>query len=93
VALELHVTARSVTTTPSRSFTVTVSGDVVPTITFAVGGETLTVPTGTGVTVTVAVPLFPSAVAVIVAVPVVPDVTTPVEETVATLALLELHVI
>jgi hypothetical protein len=51
-------------------------------------GETLTVATGTAVTVTVAVAERPSLVAVMVALPVAFAVTTPVFETVATLVLL-----
>jgi hypothetical protein len=53
-----------------------------------VAGATVTVATGTAVTVIVAVPVLPSLVAVIVAVPVPTAVTTPVCATVATLALL-----
>ena len=49
-------------------------------------------PTGIFVTVTVAVPLLPSLVAVIVAVPGATPVTTPADVTVATAALLDVHV-
>jgi hypothetical protein len=65
---------------------------VVPITTVGVGGDTVTVLTGAGVTVTVAVPLLVSLVAVIVAVPIVTPVTRPVDDTVATVVLLELHV-
>jgi hypothetical protein len=52
-------------------------------VTLGAPGETLTDATGTGVTVTLAVPLFPSLVAVIVAEPAATPVTTPLDETVA----------
>jgi hypothetical protein len=53
-------------------------------VTDVVAGETVTDPTGAGATVTDAVPLFPSLVAVIVAVPTAIPVTTPRLVTVAT---------
>jgi hypothetical protein len=64
-------------------------------MTLAGDGVTVTLPTGTSVTVIVAVPLLPSLVAVIVAVfpPLPAPVTTPVDETVATVASLVLHAI
>jgi hypothetical protein len=89
--LDVHVTARSVTTVPIWSFTVAVSVVVCPVMTLAVAGVTVTLATGSAITVTVDVPLFPSLVAVMVAVPPDAPVTTPVLETVATAALLELH--
>ena len=92
VLLELHVTTRFVTTVPFKSLTVTESGVVFPVRTLAVAGETVTVPTGTGTMVTDAVPDFPSLIAVIVAVPRVTPVTTPVVDTVATAVLLDAHV-
>src|SRR5947209_2194288 len=55
-------------------------------------GVTATDATGTGVTVTAAVPLFPSLVAVIVAAPAAAPVTSPVAFTVATAWLLLVHV-
>src|SRR5207247_1042692 len=58
----------------------------------AAAGRTGTGAPGTGVTVTVAVPLFPSLVAVIVAVPTVTPVTSPVADTVATDVALVAHV-
>ena len=55
----------------------------------ALDGVTATVATGTGITVTSAVPLFPSLVAVMVAVPGPTAATKPVEVTVATPGALE----
>jgi hypothetical protein len=82
--LELdHVTVRPVSTLLFASRVVAVSCTVRPTATLGVAGATLTDATGTGVTVTLAVPLFPSLVAVIVAEPAATPVTTPLEETVA----------
>jgi hypothetical protein len=74
--------------------TVADKATVAPTNIEAVGGETVTLVTtgGCAVTVTAAVPLFPELVAVIVAEPAVTPVTTPVAFTVATLALLVVHV-
>jgi hypothetical protein len=86
--LELdHVTARPVNTLLFASRVVAVSCVVCPTVTLAVVGATLTDATGTGVTVTLDVPLFPSLVAVIVAEPAATPVTTPLDETVAMLVL------
>jgi hypothetical protein len=90
--LELHTTPRSVRTVPFASLTVAVNGAVWPTRRLAVAGRTVTVPTGTGTTVTVIVPLFPSLVAVIVVGPSATPETTPAEDTVAAVVLLELHV-
>ena len=59
----------------------------------AVGGETSTLATGTAVTVTSAVPVLPSLVAVIVAAPMATAVMRPAEETVATLVLFDENVI
>jgi hypothetical protein len=89
--LVAHVTTRSVTTFPNESVTVTVSGKVCATNMALVAGVTTTVPTGIAVTLTVAVPLLPSAVAVIVAVPTATPVTTPAL-TVAIAPLLDDHV-
>jgi len=86
-----HVTVRPVSTLPLPSLVVAVSVVVWPTTTDAVGGATVTVATGTGVTVTEEVPVFPSLAAVIVTVPVEPPVTTPVVDTVAIALLLVLH--
>jgi hypothetical protein len=82
--LELdHVTVRPVSTLLFASRAVAVSCTVWPTVTLGAAGETLTDATGTGVTVTLAVPFFPSLVAVIVAEPTATPVTTPLGETVA----------
>ena len=63
-----------------------------PTTTLAEAGVTLTLATGTGVTVIVAVPVIPSTVAVIVALPAATAVTTPAALTVATAGVPLLHV-
>jgi hypothetical protein len=95
VALDDHVTTRPDSTLPLASRKVTASCTVPPTATLVDAGDTLTVATGaTGATVTVVadVPLFPSLVAVIVAEPAATPVTRPLVFTVATAALLLLHV-
>src|SRR5207249_6850785 len=76
--LELdHVTVRPESGVPPASLGVAVSCTVWPACTEAEGGVTSTDATGTGVTVIVEVPLLPSLVAVIVAVPgVTPDTKT-----------------
>jgi hypothetical protein len=56
-----------------------------------IASDTLTVATGTGETVTVALPLLPSLVPVIVALPAATAFTEPLEDTVATDILLEDH--
>jgi hypothetical protein len=89
--LVVHATGRSVTTVPFASFTVAVNDVVWPCTTLGVGGATVTVPTGTGVTFTTIVPLFPSLVAVTVAEPIVTPVATPADDTL-TLPLLLAHV-
>jgi hypothetical protein len=90
--LELQLTTRLVTTFPLTSFTIAVNV-VLPAVgMLAVGGETATLPTGVTRTFTVADPDFPSLVAVMVAVPGVPPVTTPVDDTVAMEVLLDDHV-
>jgi hypothetical protein len=92
LSVEDHVTPRPVSGVPLASFVVAVSCRVDPTITSAVAGLMLTVATGTGVTVRVAWPLFVSLVAMIWARPVPTEVTNPPDETVATLALLDVQV-
>jgi len=90
-----HVTARPVSALPCASRGVAVICCVPPTVSDVLVGETLTVATGAGggaVTVTAAVAVFPSLVAVIVALPGATAVTTPLGATVATFVLLELHV-
>src|SRR5216117_415217 len=66
-ALLAHVTTRPDSGLPLASFGVAVSWTVCPTMMLAVAGLTVTEATGTTVTVTAAVPLCPSLVAVIVA--------------------------
>jgi hypothetical protein len=67
---------------------------VVPTIIGVAGAETVTVTTGAGVTVRGALPVFPSQVAMMFAVPALTAITRPaVEETVATAVLSELQTI
>ena len=89
-----QVTVCPVITFPCASLTVAVRVAVAPTFIVAVGGVTVTVvTTGAGdVTVTLAVPVFPAHVAVIVAEPAAIPVTKPLELTVATFALLVVHV-
>src|SRR3989442_12893084 len=91
--LVTQVTVRPVSTFPAASFVVAVSCTVTPTSTVA--GATVTDATETDggtVTVTAAVPFFPSAVAMIVAEPTATPVTNPVADTVATAGLLLAHV-
>src|SRR5215831_9292470 len=86
VALLDQVMVRPVSTFPPASFVVAVSWIVDPTATDALAGLTVTVATGGGadaVTVIDAVPLLPSLVAVIVAVPAATPVTSPPLLTVA----------
>src|SRR5207249_6986449 len=68
---------------PTRRSSDLVSCTVAPTSTTAVAGLTVTDATGTFATVTLAVPLFPSLVAVIVADPAATPVTSPAADTVA----------
>ncbi len=91
-ALLDHVMTRPVNTLPLPSLVVAVSCTICPTDTLGVAGLTVTVATGTGVTVSAAVPLFPSLVAVIVTVPVLTPVTSPLPFTVARPVLLLAHV-
>src|SRR3989442_4986689 len=90
-ALVVHVTARPVNTLPAESLGVAVSCTVCPTVRLDEVGLTVTDATGTMVTVTVAVPLFPSLVAVSVAAPAATPVTRPLRDTVATPAALLTH--
>src|SRR5438034_1225602 len=69
---------------PLASFGVAVRGTVCPTCTLADAGVTATVATGALLTVMLALPLWPSLVAVMVAEPVATAVTSPLELTVAT---------
>src|SRR5439155_377046 len=90
--LDVHATVRPVSVLPLASFSVTLSCTVPLAGTIVVAGETATEATGASVTVTVALPVLPSLVAVIVADPAVPPVTRPLVLTVATLGLLLVHV-
>jgi hypothetical protein len=93
VLSEVQVTVRPVSTLLLASSSVALACDVCPAIMGVGVSETVTVATGTSETVTVEVPLWPSLVAVIVAVPiVVPAVTNPVSETAATAGLLDCQV-
>src|SRR5437667_369293 len=87
VLLLTHVTTRPLSGLPFASFGVAVSCTVCPATTLAGDGLTVTVATGTLVTVTTDVPLFPSDVAVIVADPIAAVVTSPLLSTVAADAL------
>src|SRR5207245_6341304 len=83
-----QVTTRPDNGLPLASFGVAVSCTVVPSFTDGAAGATVTEATGTTVTVTLALPLWPSLVAVIVAEPATFAVTSPLLETVATDVLL-----
>ena len=89
--LLLHVITRPDSTLPLASLAVAVSCTVCPVCRLADVGATVTVATGTFVTVMVAVPLFPSLVAVIVAEPLPAPVARPLPPTV-TAELLLAHV-
>lgn len=75
--LEVHVKVRPVSTFPAASRAVAVKTTVPLTLMLADGGDTDTLATGGGDTVTIAVPDLPSLVAVMVAVPVATAVTSP----------------
>jgi hypothetical protein len=91
-ALEVQVTARPLNRLLWASRSVTVSCSVIPAVTVPDAGVTDTATTGAGVTVRVALPLFPSLAAVILTTPVLTADTNPAGETVATAVLSELHV-
>src|SRR6266550_4143702 len=86
--LDVHATVRPVSVVPLASLRVTVSCTVPPTERVAGAGLTTTVATGISATVTVALPVRPSLMAVIVAVPTVPPVTSPLGDTDATVSAL-----
>src|SRR3989441_845448 len=88
----VQVTVRPVNTFPFASFGVAVSPTAPPTYTFGAAGLTATEATGTVDTVTAAVPLWPSLVAVIVVDPTARPVTSPLADTVATAPLLVVQV-
>src|SRR5438309_6333274 len=95
VLLLAHVTVRPVSAVPAESFGVAVSCTVCPTVRLAVAGATATEATEatrTDVTVSAAVLLLPSLVAVIVAEPAVTPATRPLPLMVATLGLPLVHV-
>src|SRR6266550_4461127 len=75
VLFEAHVTVRPVKTLPFASLRVAVSCTVWPAGTLAEGGVTVTEATGAPATVMLAVPLWPSLVAVMVTDPAVTPVT------------------
>lgn len=92
---EDHVTVRPVSVAPPASLVTADACVVAPIATVDAASETVTVATGAGggtVTVIGAVPLTPSLVAVIVALPAATPVTVPVDETVAMLVLELAHV-
>jgi hypothetical protein len=86
-----HVTARPISGLLFASLVSAESCRVKPIAMLAAPGVTATVATGTGVTVSVALPLFPSLVAVIAAMPGAIELTTPPLDTVATEVLSETH--
>jgi hypothetical protein len=65
VLLETQFTARPESVLPPASFGTAVNTCVPPTITGVVGAERATVATGAGLTVSVALPVFPSLIAMI----------------------------
>src|SRR5438132_1327648 len=92
-AFELvQLITRPLSTLPAASLVTALSCVVAPTKTFAVAGLTATEATGTLDTVTAAVPLWPSLVAVIVPAPTATPVTRPLAETVPTAPLLVVQV-
>src|SRR2546428_194076 len=82
--LVAHVTTRPVSTLPAASLGVAVNCTACPTVRLAAAGLTATDATGTTLTVIAAVPLWPSLVAVIVAVPAAAPLTSPLPLTDAT---------
>jgi len=86
-ALETQVIARPERTFPAASVVVAASRTLAPTNTVAVVGLIATAATGTFATVTAAVALFPSLVALRVALPAETPVQRPLPDTVATLPL------
>src|SRR5438132_434054 len=88
----VQVSARPLSTLPLASLRVAVSCTVPPTYMLGAVGLTVTDATGTFDTVTLAVPLCPSLVAVIVADPTATPVTRPLAETVAIVVLLVVQV-
>lgn len=89
----LHVTGAPEITLPEPSFTVAVRVVLSPTVRVDAPGDTRTLAAGGGCTTTVAVPAWPSLVAVMVAEPGATPVTRPFASTLATLGMLLDHVI
>jgi hypothetical protein len=89
---ELHVIERPVKMLPLPSRVVALACVVCPTVIVVGASETVTSATGTGTTVIEDVPVFPSLVAVIVALPSAREVTRPLAETVAIDGALDDHV-
>ena len=87
-----HVITRPVSVLPAESLVTTDSCWLAPTRTLAEAGLTATEATGTFATVMVALPVFPSLIAVSVADPEALPVTRPLALTVATVALVLDHV-
>jgi hypothetical protein len=85
VLLELHATTRPFSVAPPASLVTAVNccAGVMPRTSVADDGLTVTVATGTAVAVSCALPVFPSLVAMMFAVPGATAVTTPLAETVA----------
>src|SRR2546428_699016 len=81
--LVVQVTVRPLSRLPLASLSVAVSCTVPPRYMLGAAGLTVTDATGTFATVTAALPLLPSLVAVIVTVPAATPVTRPLAETVA----------
>jgi hypothetical protein len=92
VLLDPQPMTRPVSTFPFASLRVAVRITPWPTVRLLLGGATVTVATGAGITVTVAVVDLPSLVAVIVDGPGAMPVTTPLDETVANAGALDDHV-
>jgi len=91
VLLDTQVIVRPVRMLPFASLTVAVSCCASFTIIGVTGAETVTLVTGAGVTVSVALPVFPSLIAMIWTEPGATAVTRPADDTVATAVLPELH--
>jgi hypothetical protein len=88
---ELHVIVRPLSIPPFTSSVLAVACDV-PTAVIEFGvSDTVTEATGTGITVIEDVPVFPSLVAVMLALPTETAVTSPAPSTVAIAGLLEVH--
>jgi len=92
ILLETQFTVRPESVLPEASFGSAVNTWVPPTITGVDGADRVTLATGAGLTVSVALPVFPSLIAMICTDPGATAVTLPVVDTVATALLPELHV-